>query len=202
MKVLSQRVRCAARAFAWQAVGFTVVFTLLAVGFYRVETTAQDVEGLRPQVTRIIESVEVCQAGASKAQLRTCVRRIEVALRRCRQKPSCRAEFRAVLAPRGGGASQPSSTEGQQPGPRGGGDIERGGEGTPAPAKVPPKSRRPHPQADPPTETDSPAQPNALSVLDQSPSPSPGKAGETPGAEKGLKVCVELDLSACIAANR
>lgn len=209
MKALSERVQRVARALAWQAVGFTIILILLAVGLYRAETAAQDaetaakdVQGLRPRVAQIIESVEVCQAGASKAELRTCVRRIEVALRRCRQKPSCRAEFRAVLSPpRGGGASQPSSTGGQQPGPRGGGDTERRVEATPGPTKVPPKSRKPRPRATSPLSptghdpapTSAPPPPPAL--------PVPGKAGETPGADKGTKACVELILSACVRAS-
>lgn len=77
--------------------------------------------------------------------------------------------------PEGGGAQNPSNA-GQQPSP---GKGHQGG-------KKPPKSPPPAPA---PSPSPAPATPESA--------PSPGNSGKTPGAEKGVKACVNLAVSAC-----
>jgi hypothetical protein len=72
-----------------------------------------------------------------------------------------------------------------QPSPPSGGH-----KGTPRGTKQPPKSSAPPSHAkSPPGETDT-----------QTPT-SPGNSGNTPGAEHGVKACVEVAVSACIKAE-
>lgn len=146
------------RAFAWQSLGFAVVFVLLAAGIYRVETT-------RERIT-VIERVEPIDL-----------------LRECLRTPKCRALIRDTVRRASqpnrserterGDASQPAPAAGQRPTPpRGGGRDTDGGRGptdrpsrpdapsapdqSPPPVQAPPLPVAPPPTSSPPPSVSPP----------------------------------------------
>lgn len=171
MRTLSARARRAIRALAWQTLGFGIIFALLAIGIYRVETTVERVT--------TIERVQPIDL-----------------LRECLRTPKCRELFRHPERLRthhaeGGDASQPAPIAGEQPGPQNG-----GGRGT---AK-PPKSGRGHkPSKHAPTPAPSPFTPPALPVAPPQPGNSGDTPAATNGL--GVRACVDLAVSACVRAD-
>lgn len=184
-----------------------VAIALLAFGY---TDTRRDVDVIEPKVTQIIRSAAACQQGASRLDLRSCVRRIEIALERCRQSAACRSEFKSLVravrrkpasrplgSARGGGAQNPS-TAGQQPEP-GRKPGARGGQAGGGKQGAVRQPRQPKP-SDPPQPAPQPSS-SAVPPPAPAPAPAPGNSGETPAPEVGVKACVDLIVSACVKAD-
>jgi len=146
----------------------------------------EQVDVLRPKVTRVIRAASVCNAEALEREdaSRACAGRLRIALINCRSHPSCRAAFLATLnvptaARRGVVSSNPSET-GSQPAPPPGGAHKGGRQPR---QKRQPKSSSPPAQADP------------------APLPTDTTPGNSPESGHGVKACVDLAVSACAKAE-
>jgi hypothetical protein len=154
--------------------------------------TQDQVNVLRPQVTKINQAVCDARSLESEAKARRCAERIRVGLVNCRRYDRCRAAFIAALTyppparpdaastAEGGGAQNPS-TAGQQPAPGqpGGGDKGGGHDHGQRPG---PKSPQPAPEAgpapaSPDTGTGSSADPGQGADQGEDESPPPSKGG-------------------------
>jgi hypothetical protein len=161
------------------------------------ESTQHQVDVLKPQVTKIVRAGNICDPASLTDHKRSkdCATLLRIALINCRRHPGCRVAFLATLRPplrpsRGGGTQNPSPA-GQPPGP--GSHPGHSGHTPPQPpAEKPPKEQLP-PPAPPPAPAPAPPAPPEPPV-----SSSPGNSGNTPGAGKGVKACVEIAVSACV----
>lgn len=203
-----------------------VAIALLALGY---ADTRRDVNVIEPKVTQIIESAAACQKGASRLELRSCVRRIEIALERCRQSAACRAEFRSLLqavknpSALGGGDAQNPSTASQPSAPapagaRGGTNAPKGGSGggqhkpSGRGPKAPPShggaQDTPDPAGPPPVDSGSAASTNTPGKGNGPPGGMPEQAGGPFGSLTDSvggavnEVGKGLDKAACPAVDR
>lgn len=137
--------------------------------YQKQSDTADAVNVLRPQVTKINQAVCDTRSLESEAKALRCAERIRVGLVNCRRYAPCRAALLAAIAgsssttaiePEGGGAQSPS-TAGQQPGPgdpghHGGSDNHHGDQGQdeePSPSPSPAPSPAPGTEPSPVVET-------------------------------------------------
>lgn len=181
---------------------FLVIAALIVVGAIAVfvtwekqGNTADKVHVIAPQVTRINRAICDKRSLTHSIRAQACAERIRIGLVNCRHVARCRAAYLALAtypppaktvspssaATAGGGARNPSHA-GQQPGPGEQPGHHQGGSNHGGHKKPPPE----------PTPAPSPAP-----APTPAPVPSPGNSGDTPGADKGVKACVEVALSAC-----
>jgi hypothetical protein len=163
------------------------------VTYERQGEVEQQVNVLRPQVTRVNKAICDRESLGHPARAHRCAERIRVGLINCRRSDPCRAAFLAVAtyppparptAPSSttvpktrGGAAQPSHHGHQQPGP--GSPGHHGGGQEPSPGPSPAPSPSPAPEPGPVAE-----------------SPGNGaQGGSTSGA--GVEVCVEI-VNTCL----
>lgn len=180
------------------AIGITVVF--LEAG-----EAKQQVEVLRPQVTRVNKAICDKQSLNHPQRAERCAERIRVGLINCRHSEPCRAAFLATITyppPARGATSSPSSaTKTTSPAP---GDAEGGGAQQPSHGHQHPS---PGSQPGQPSQEASPA-PSPSSG--PSAAPEPGPPAQTPGngpqngagggssSGAGVEVCA---AKACVGAE-
>lgn len=186
------------RVETWIAERSTRIFLViaclmvLAAGFAIWQIARQNhfqeqVDVLRPQVTRIVRRVNACTKTAltQPARSRECARQLKIAFKSCSMYPACRAAvLSAVLSP----ASPPKGVVHQNPSHAG---------QQPKPGSHP-GSR--HSSSQPPPSATEPAPASVPSTPAPVPSPLPGNSGSAPAPDMGVKACVELAVSACVKA--
>lgn len=187
MKALSRRAKSALRTLAWQSVGFAVVFVLLAIGIYRVETTRVLVEEDR-----------------DRSAERICVDFRKVGYRCPRHSDSERVRPSTEFSPspKSSHPTDLSSSADSPSVPDQSSHHQGTSEGTPGGTKTPPTSQKPPKQAEPqPPTVDTPADTSPVTP----PPPAEPEAPEQPGhsgggasGEHAAQVCVDLAVSACV----
>lgn len=194
------------------AVALAIIAGAIAifVVFLQAGEAKDQVNVLKPQVTRVNKAICDRQSLTHPARAQRCAARIRVGLINCRHVDRCRAALlaaitypppaRATSAPEGGGAQNPSHA-GQQPAPGSPGDGGKGGShgGGGGKGHAPPEGKPPAPEeGSPPPSTAEPG-----------PGPQAGDQGNgqgpPPAAGKGaveIETCIVVVCAEVGVGNR